>query len=132
MMTLENPVFDSISRLAPLVERKEISPVEVTRHHLDRIERLNSEYRAYLEVFFDEAMASARFAETEIQKGRYKGQLHGMPIALKDLFHVKGTGMTCGSKAMTGYVSVADATVHTKLMHAGAILLGKLNMHEFA
>lgn len=131
-MTPENPAFDSIFRLAPLVERKEISPVEVTRLHLDRIERLNSEYLAYLDVFFDEAMASSRLAEMEIQKGRYRGPLHGMPIALKDLFHVKGTGMTCGSKAMTGYVSVSDATVHTKLMNAGSILLGKLNMHEFA
>ena len=80
----------------------------------------------------DAALAAARNAEQEIVQGQYRGPLHGIPIALKDLFAVKGVRMTCGSKILADHVADTDATVVTRLTQAGAILLGKLNMHEFA
>ena len=131
-MKAEELAFTSIADLAPLIQRKEVSPVEVTRVHLDRIERLNGQFLAYLTVLKDEALAAARNAEQEIVRGRYRGPLHGIPIALKDLFAVKGVRLTCGSKILADHVADNDATVVTRLNQAGAILLGKLNMHEFA
>ena len=131
-MTTEELVFTSIAELAPLIQKKEISPVEVTQAYLDRIERLNDQYLAYLTVLKDEALTAARTAEQEVVSGHYRGPLHGIPIGLKDLFGVKGVRMTCGSKILDEHVADSDATVVTKLSQAGTILLGKLNMHEFA
>ena len=131
-MKTEELAFTSIAELAPLIQRKEVSPVEVARVHLDRIERLNGQFLAYLTVLKDEAPAAARNAEQEIVRGQYRGPLHGIPIALKDLFAVKGVRLTCGSKILADHVADNDATVVTRLSQAGTILLGKLNMHEFA
>jgi len=100
--------------------------------YLDRIEHLNDHYLAYLTVLRDEALATARAAEQEIVGGQYRGPLHGIPIALKDLFAVKGVRLTCGSKILADHRAESDATVVTRLNEAGTILLGKLNMHEFA
>ena len=93
---------------------------------------MNDEYLAYLTVLSDEALVAARNVEQEIVRGQYRGPLHGIPIALKDLFAVKGIRMTCGSKIMADHIADSDATVVTRLRQAGTILLGKLNMHEFA
>ncbi len=131
-MKAEELAFTSIAELAPLIQRKEVSPVDVTRVHLDRIERLNGQFLAYLTVLKDEALAAARNAEHAIMRGQYRGPLHGIPIALKDLFAVKGVRLTCGSKILADHVADKDATVVTRLKQAGAMLLGKLNMHEFA
>jgi len=131
-MKTEELAFTSIGELASLIQCKEVSPVEVTRVHLDRIERLNDQLLACLTVLKDEALAEARNAEQEIACGQYRGPLHGIPIALKDLFAVKGVRLTCGSKILADHVADNDATVVTRLKQAGAILLGKLNMHEFA
>ena len=131
-MKTEEFVFTSIAELAPLIQKKEVSPVEVTQAYLERIDRLNDEYLAYLTILRDEALAAAHTAEQEIVHGRYRGPLHGIPIALKDLFAVKGVRMTCGSKIMADHIADSDATVVTRLRQAGTILLGKLNMHEFA
>ena len=131
-MKTEEFAFTSIAELAPLIQKKEVSPVEVTRVYLDRIDRLNDEYLAYLTILRDEALAAAHTAEREIVHGQYRGPLHGIPIALKDLFAVKGVRMTCGSKIMADHIADSDATVVTRLKQAGTILLGKLNMHEFA
>ena len=131
-MKTEEFAFTSIAELAPLIQKKAISPVEVTRAYLDRIDRLNDEYLAYLTILSDEALVAAHTAEQEIVRGQYRGPLHGIPIALKDLFAVKGVRMTCGSKIMAAHIADSDATVVTRLRQAGAILLGKLNMHEFA
>ncbi len=131
-MKTEELAFASIAELAPLIQRKEVSPVEVTQVHLDRIERLNGQFLAYLTVLRDEALAAAREAEQEIARGQYRGPLHGIPIALKDLFAVKGVRLTCGSKILADHIADSDATVVTRLNQAGTILLGKLNMHEFA
>ena len=131
-MKTEELAFASIAELEPLIQRKEVSPVEVTQVHLDRIERLNGQFLAYLTVLRDEALAAAREAEQEIARGQYRGPLHGIPIALKDLFAVKGVRLTCGSKILADHIADSDATVVTRLNQAGTILLGKLNMHEFA
>ena len=131
-MKTEEFAFTSIAELAPRIQKKEVSPLEVTQVYLDRIDRLNDEYLAYLTLLRDEALAAARSAEQEIAHGQYRGPLHGIPIALKDLFAVKGVRMTCGSKIMADHVADSDATVVTRLRQAGTILLGKLNMHEFA
>ncbi len=131
-MKTEELAFKSVAELAPLIQNKEVSPVEVTQVHLERIERTNDRYLAYLTVLKDEALAAARNAEQEIVRGRYRGLLHGIPIALKDLFAVKGVRLTCGSKILADHVADRDATVVTRLNQAGTILLGKLNMHEFA
>ena len=131
-MKTEECAFTSIAELAPLIQKKAISPVEVTRAYLDRIDRLNDEYLAYLTILSDEALVAARNVEQEIVHGQYRGPLHGIPIALKDLFAVKGVRMTCGSKIMAAHIADSDATVVTRLRQAGTILLGKLNMHEFA
>ena len=131
-MKTEELAFTSITELAPLIQRKEVSPVEVTQVYLDRIERLNGQYLAYLTVLRDEALAAARAIEQEIVGGQYRGPLHGIPIALKDLFAVKGVRLTCGSKILADHRAESDATVVTRLNEAGTILLGKLNMHEFA
>ena len=131
-MKTEEFAFTSIAELAPLIQKKEVSPLEVTQAHLDRIDRLNDEYLAYLTILKDAALAAARSAEQEIVNGQYRGPLHGIPIALKDLFAVKGVRMTCGSKILADHIAESDATVVTRLRQAGTILLGKLNMHEFA
>lgn len=131
-MKTEDLAFTSMTELAPLIQRKEVSPVEVTQAYLDRIERLNDHYLAYLTVLRDEALATARATEQEIVGGQYRGPLHGIPIALKDLFAVKGVRLTCGSKILADHTAESDATVVTRLNEAGTVLLGKLNMHEFA
>ena len=131
-MGTEELAFTSMAELAPLIHRKEVSPVEVTQAHLDRIERLNDHYLAYLTVLRDDALATARATEQEIVSRQYRGPLHGIPIALKDLFAVKGVRLTCGSKILADHRAESDATVVTRLNEAGTILLGKLNMHEFA
>ena len=122
----------TIAETAPRLQRKELSPVELTRSYLDRIDRLNQSLNAYFTVLHDQAMSAAHTAEEEIRRGRYRGPLHGIPIAVKDLFAIKGVPMTCGSKILADHVPDYDAAVVTKLREGGAVLLGKTNMHEFA
>lgn len=121
-----------IEELAPLVKRKRVSPVELTRAFLERIERLNPALNAYITVTAERALADARRAEREIGRGKYRGPLHGIPISLKDNIHTKGVRTTAGSKVMASFVPDADAQVAQKLFQAGAVLLGKTNLHEFA
>ncbi|PON11069.1 hypothetical protein C2W62_46750 [Candidatus Entotheonella serta] len=122
----------SASELARLIERKEVSPVEVTNAYLQRIEALDSRYNAYLTVNDEEACQMAREAEQEILQGHYRGPMHGIPIAVKDQLWTRGLRTTGGSRIFADFIPEEDATVIAKLKQAGAILLGKTNLTEFA
>jgi aspartyl-tRNA(Asn)/glutamyl-tRNA(Gln) amidotransferase subunit A len=125
-------VFTSMVDLARMIATKEVSPVEVVKAHLDRIAARDGELRAYITVCADAAQAAARAAEAALMADRLAGPLHGVPVALKDLVNTAGVRTTGGSKILADAVPQADGTVAARLKAAGAILLGKLNMHEFA
>ncbi len=122
----------SIAEAAERIRRREISPVEFTRAYVDRIEGADRDFHAYITPLPEQALAAAAEAEQAIGRGEYRGPLHGIPIALKDLVMTRGIRTTCGSRILKDWVPEADATVYHRLREAGAILLGKLNMHEFA
>src|SRR5437870_13112899 len=115
-----------------MIARKEVSPVEVVRVHLERIAALDATLRAYITVCDEAALAAARAAESALAAGRPVGALHGVPVALKDLYDTAGVRTTGGSKILADRVPEADATVVRRLKEAGAIVLGKLHMVEFA
>ena len=131
-MANEELTRGTIVEMAARLRKGQVSPVDVTSAHLARIERLNGSLKAYLSVLPERAMAAARRAETEIRNGRYRGPLHGVPVAVKDLYAIKGERMTCGSTIMAEHIAGQHATVNQRLEDAGAVLLGTLNMHEFA
>ena len=122
----------SIAGLASVLEGRQASPVDVTSAYLKRIEALNERLRAYVTVNADGAMSAAAEAEREIGAGRYRGPLHGVPLSLKDLIDVEGLPTTNGSLAYENNIADADATVTSRLRQAGATILGKDNMYEFA
>ena len=122
----------SVADLARLIATKEVSPVEIVRAHLDRIAALDGGLHAFITVTADAALDAARAAEGELAAGHSLGPLHGVPFALKDLFDTAGVRTTGGSKILADRVPTVDSTVARRLRAAGAILLGKLNMHEFA
>ena len=122
----------TIREASALLQQGQLSPVELTRAFLERIEKLDSTLQAYITVLAEPAMAAARTAEAEILRGDSKGPLHGIPIALKDLYDTKGIRTTASSRVMAHRVPSHDATTTARLAAAGAILLGKLAMHEFA
>ena len=124
--------FLSATALAELLRRREVSPVEVTVAYLARIEQVDPALNSYITVTAEQAMAEARQAEAEIAAGNYRGPLHGVPVAVKDQFCTDGVLTTGGSSILSEYVPDYDATVMSKLKDAGAVLLGKLNMSEFA
>jgi aspartyl-tRNA(Asn)/glutamyl-tRNA(Gln) amidotransferase subunit A len=126
------PDFLTIAEAAKLIEKKEVSPVELTQSRLQRIEKLNGQLHAFIRVLPDEAHAAARTAESEIMAGRYKGPLHGIPIGLKDIYETAGIPTTGHSKVMQDHVPKADAFTVTKLKGAGGVVMGKLATHEFA
>jgi len=122
----------NLQEAAAMVRRKAVSPVELTQACLARIERLNPALNAFITVTGEQALREARDAEAEIQKGKWRGPLHGVPVALKDLFDTAGVRTTAGSGVFKDRVPEQDAEVVRRLRAAGAVLLGKLNMHEFA
>jgi aspartyl-tRNA(Asn)/glutamyl-tRNA(Gln) amidotransferase subunit A len=124
--------FLSLAETAGLVERREVSPVELTRLHLDRIAALDGRVHAYITVLADNAMEEAQRAEEEILRGEYRGPLHGIPVAVKDLFITRGVLTTAGSRVLASNVPDDDASAVVRLREAGAVLLGKLSLHEFA
>ena len=124
--------FLSAAALAGLIESREVSPVEATQSYLDRIEQVDSKLNSYITVCGEQALAQARQAEREIASGGYKGPMHGIPVAVKDQFYTKGVLTTGGSNILKDLVPDEDATVVANLNAAGAVLLGKLNMSEFA
>ncbi len=132
MSFTEMAACETIIELAPRLRRKEVSPVELTRACLDRIEKLNPILNAFITVTADSALAEARIAEDEIWRGEWRGPLHGIPIALKDLIDTAGTRTTAGSQLFENRVPSEDAEIVRRLKQAGAVILGKNNLHEFA
>jgi aspartyl-tRNA(Asn)/glutamyl-tRNA(Gln) amidotransferase subunit A len=124
--------FETVRDAARLLSSKRLSPVELTRVCLERIERLNPALNAFITVAAQSALDAARTAEEEIQRGQYRGPLHGIPVALKDMIDTAGLRTTAASARYAERVPHADAEVVSRLRRAGAILLGKLNMQEFA
>ncbi len=122
----------SISELAPRLRRREISPVEITRVCLVRIEKLNPSLNAFITVLAEWAMEEAKRAEAEILHGQWRGALHGIPVALKDLIDTAGVRTTAASALYKDRVPLEDADVVRRLRQAGAVIIGKNNLHEFA
>jgi aspartyl-tRNA(Asn)/glutamyl-tRNA(Gln) amidotransferase subunit A len=122
----------TIAEAADLLRRKEISPVELTTTSLARIEELNPTINAFITVMHDSALAEARAAEAEISAGNWRGPLHGIPIGLKDLIDTAGVKTTCASALFADRVPTEDAFIVQRLKSAGAVLIGKQNMQEFA
>ena len=122
----------SIREASELIRRRKISPVELTRAYVARIERLNPALNAFITVTAESALTEARAAEADAQRGTWRGPLHGIPIALKDLFDTSGVRTTAGSAVFKDRVPSQDADVVRRLKAAGAVLVGKTNMHEFA
>ncbi len=129
----ETPLhFRTITEIAEEIATKQLSPVDVTAAMLQRIDQLDGQLKSYATVTADQAMAAAQTAEREINAGMYRGPLHGVPIAVKDLCFTKGVRTMGGVEVLAGHVPAFDSTVITKLAAAGAVLLGKLNLTEGA
>lgn len=122
----------TIEEAAQLLRRKKLSAVELVEAALDRIERLNPRLNAFITVIAGRARREARRADIEISRGQWRGPLHGIPITLKDNFETKGVRTTAGSKILAENIPRADSVVAARLAQAGAILLGKTNLHEWA
>lgn len=121
-----------VQELVPAIRRRRLSPVELIDAYLDRIAAADGELCSFITVDAEGARAAAQRAEQEIAGGNYRGPLHGIPYALKDIYRTKGIRTTAGSKILANYVPDYDSTVHEKLQAAGAILVGKLHTSEFA
>ena len=128
----QNPCYLTIREASRLIETRQLSPVELTRAFLQRVKAVDSNLHCYVTVLGDKALTEARTAETEILRGRYRGPLHGIPIALKDLYNTQGTRTTAQSKVLEHHLPLEDATAIARLREAGAIILGKQTMSEFA
>src|SRR5436853_1096597 len=121
-----------IAEISEQVRRGVISPAKLTKDCLHNIEKLNPTINAFITVTAESALSKARAAEAEIQAGRWRGPLHGIPIALKDLIDTAGVRTTAASALFLNRVPNRDADVVRRLREAGAVFLGKNNLHEFA
>lgn len=131
-MVTDDLCFASIHQLALALRKGDVSPVELTLAYLERIQQVNDKLNAFIAITADRALEEAKEAETEIRQQGPRGFLHGIPLAHKDIAATKGVRTTSGSKVMKDYIPDHDATVIKRLRDAGSILLGKLNMNEFA
>jgi amidase len=124
--------FATLTETSQRLRSRELSPVELARTQLARIDARNPELHAYLVVLAESALGEARAAEKEIAEGRWRGPLHGVPIGVKDLCDVAGVPTTCASRVLDARPAERDATVVRKLREAGAVIVGKLHQTEFA
>src|SRR5215472_10895183 len=124
--------YTSIREAAEEIHSGIITPAELVLETLERIDELDGDIQAYVTVMREQALADAERAEREMRTGLYRSQLHGIPIAVKDLIAVQGVRLTAGSKVLADYVAREDAAVVELLRKAGAIIIGKTNTHEFA
>lgn len=122
----------TIAELAPKIAARKITSEKVTENCLATIAELNPKLNAFITVTADAALARAREADKEIAGGRYLGPLHGIPLSIKDLIDCKGTPTTAGSLVRKDHMASSDAPVTRRLREAGAVLVGKTNLHEFA
>ena len=122
----------SIAELAGLIAARKLSPVELTEALIQRVEQLDGQTRAFITPTFDLARRQARAAESEIAAGKYRGPLHGVPFALKDIYDTKGILTSAHSRVFIDRIPAEDATTTRRLYDAGAVLLGKLATHEMA
>lgn len=130
--TLHTLEYETIASVSPKLKSGDLTPIALTESMLSRIDELNGHYHAYTHVMHSQARRQAERATNEIRSGQYFGALHGIPIAVKDLFDVIDAPTTCASTMRQNSMATFDATVVAKLKNAGAIILGKLNMTEFA
>ena len=122
----------SISQATDLISTGELSPVELVSAHLDRIERTEPRLNSFITLLAEDALDQAKAAQREIRSGNYLSPLHGIPIGLKDLYYTKGIRTTVGSRILRDFVPDYNAAVTERFRESGAILIGKLQMHEFA
>lgn len=125
-------ITKSVTEIAPLIENKDISPVELTKAVLDHAEKNDEKINAYISFRREKALEDAKKAEQEIMNGNYRGIYHGIPMGIKDNIYIKGEVTTMAAKIHRDFVPSYNATVIDKLNEAGAIIIGKLNMHEYA
>jgi aspartyl-tRNA(Asn)/glutamyl-tRNA(Gln) amidotransferase subunit A len=137
-MNIADLVYASITEIAGLFRRRQVSPVEITELMLARIARANPVLNAFITVSADVARSQAKKAEAQLcstrtrKTRRDRGLLHGIPISLKDNIFTQGIRTTAGSRILRGFIPQRDAAVVTQLKQAGAVILGKTNLHEFA
>jgi amidase len=124
--------YSSLAEVAKLIAAREIQSLDLTQQLLDRITAVDGRLQSYVTVMADQAIASARRADAEIRAGRYRGSLHGVPIAVKDLCYTRGVRTMAGTKVFSDFVPDFDATVVARLQAAGAVILGKLVLCEGA
>ena len=132
MSDLSNAWKLDIAAAGSRISDKSLSPVALTEMMLDRIGKIDSKLLSYVTVLKNDALKSAANAEKEIAGGKYRGPLHGIPIAIKDIYDTKGVKTTACSKVRESYVPEEDCTVVRKFREAGAVILGKVTTHEFA
>ncbi|MET4220794.1 Asp-tRNA(Asn)/Glu-tRNA(Gln) amidotransferase A subunit family amidase [Bradyrhizobium sp. LB7.2] len=121
-----------VTGAAKAILSRSLSPIDLTEHMLERISLVDPHLKAFVEVLSDQARASAKQADAEIRNGQYRGPLHGIPIAIKELYDIAGVRTRSGSRVREHYVAQVDGTVIRKLRDAGAVLLGTTTTYEFA
>jgi aspartyl-tRNA(Asn)/glutamyl-tRNA(Gln) amidotransferase subunit A len=129
---VDQPIELTLAQAAGLLADRTLSVVDLLQAHLDRIHALDDRVKAFVTVLEDQAMAEAQTAEAEIEAGRHRGPLHGIPVVIKDLIATAGVRTTAGSRILEDWVPDRDATVVRKLKDAGAVIVGKVTTHEFA
>jgi amidase len=131
-VSLENAHWMGLQEISRMIASRAVSPVALTQHMFDRIRQVDASLKSYATLMEDQAMSAATEAEREIKAGKYRGALHGVPVAVKDLCYTRGVRTTGGTRVLRDFVPDQDATVVTKIQSAGAIVLGKLNLTEGA